>query len=202
MEFFYITVLLQMYYVAAEIRTSKLVNKLSKVKPVGGHVDKNFMPLTEIPPPKLLHPPHGTGVQSGRRHMEEECTKKPKGVEVNDGAKVGIYAEYYDDNVAKTMATIIFPDHIDRRHFEVTTQVPYLTVGPIEALGYHPSTMKSEHPSECEKIYQDHLDDQYSEESKDYSEESLEMARMPLFPDQVPESLEDRLGKMYSDLDM
>lgn len=41
--------------------------------------------------------------------------------------------------------------------------------------------MKSEHPSECEKIYQDHLDEQYSEESQDYSEESLEMARMPLF---------------------
>lgn len=40
------------------------------------------------------------------------------------------------------------------KHFEVTTQVPYLTVGPIEAIGYHPSTIKSEHPPECEKIYQ------------------------------------------------
>lgn len=79
--------------------------------------------------------------------------------------------------------------------------MPYLTLGPIEAIGYHPSTIKSEHPSECEKIYQDHLDDQYSEESKDYSEESLEMARMPLFPAEVPPSIEDRLDKMYDDME-
>lgn len=83
----------------------------------------------------------------------------------------------------------------------MTTQVPYLTVGPIDAIGYHPSTIKSEHPSECEKIYQDHLDEQYSEESKDYSEESLEMARLPLFPANDG-SADDKLDKLYSDIDV
>lgn len=77
--------------------------------------------------------------------------------------------------------------------------MPYLTVGPIEAIGYHPSTMKSEHPSECEKIYQDHLDEQYSEESKDYSEESLEMARMPLFLQGAYEDAAPSLENMYDD---
>lgn len=80
------------------------------------------------------------------------------------------------------------------KFFEVTTQVPYLTVGPIEAIGYHPSTLKSEHPAECEKIYQDHLAEQYSDENAEYSEESLEMARMPLGPDvKAPPSSELRL---------
>ena len=60
--------------------------------------------------------------------------------------------------------------------------MPYLTVGPIEAIGYHPSTIKSEHPSECEKIYQDHIAEMYSDETTDYSEESLEMAKMPVEP--------------------
>lgn len=58
--------------------------------------------------------------------------------------------------------------------------MPYLTVGPIDGIGYHPSTIKSEHPSECEKIYQDHIAEMYSDETTDYSEESLEMAKMPV----------------------
>lgn len=92
-----------------------------------------------------------------------------------------------------------FPD----KHFEVTTQVPYLTVGTIEGLGYHPSTIKGDHPSECEKIYQDHIDNEYSEEDTDVSEESLEMARMPLFPDdRPPDSVEKRLEKLYDDMDV
>ena len=93
--------------------------------------------------------------------------------------------------------TLQFSGH----HFQVTTPIPYLTVGPIEAIGYHPSTMKSEHPSECEKIYQDHLDDQYSAESTDTSGESLEMARLPLFPAEVPASIEAQLENMYSDVE-
>lgn len=85
----------------------------------------------------------------------------------------------------------------------MTTQVPYLTVGPIEALGYHPSTNKGEHPSECEKIYQDHMAQEYTEEDTDVSEESLEMARMPLFPDDSPpDSIEHRLNKLYDDMDL
>lgn len=77
----------------------------------------------------------------------------------------------------------------------MTTQVPYLTLGPIEAIGYHPSTIKSEHPSECEKIYQDHIAEMYSDETTDYSEESLEMAKMPVQP--IPRSLEQRFDEMY-----
>ncbi|CAH2235177.1 jg16165 [Pararge aegeria aegeria] len=84
------------------------------------------------------------------------------------------------------------------KHFQVTTQVPYLTLGPIEAIGYHPSTLKSEHPSECEKIYQDHIEDLYSDETTDYSEESLEMAKMPMDPvDEVRKEIQDHLEDMY-----
>ncbi|KAF9407413.1 hypothetical protein HW555_003007, partial [Spodoptera exigua] len=186
---------------------------LAKVRPVGAHVGKSFVPLTEIPPPHVPHPnrPHpdahkdghkdGHTDKSGRRHLEDDCIKKPAGKDVIEGPKVDIFPDYYDDKIAKTVATVIFPDHIDHKHYEVTTQVPYLTLGPIEAIGYHPSTMKSEHPSECEKIYQDHLDEQYTEESKDYSEESLEMARLPLSPPNDP-SAEERVEKLYSDLDI
>lgn len=82
----------------------------------------------------------------------------------------------------------------------MTTQIPYLTVGPIEALGYHPNTIKGEHPAECEKIYQDHLAEQYSDESRDYSEESLEMARMPLGPAGEPTYDDDKkIEEMYND---
>ncbi|XP_059059210.1 uncharacterized protein LOC131852547 [Achroia grisella] len=181
-------------YVKSEIGHSVVMNKLVKVKPVGASVAKSFVPLTEIPPP---HAPH-----SGRRHMED-CSQKHEYREAHEGANVDIFGEYYDERVAKTVATVIIPNHIDRKHFEVTTQVPYLTVGPIEAIGYHPSTMKSEHPSECDKIYQDHLADLYSDEMTDYSEESLEMARMPLFRNRVlPQSFEERLENMYSDINM
>lgn len=84
----------------------------------------------------------------------------------------------------------------------MTSQVPYLTLGLIEAMGYHPTSKPGDHPPECEKIYQDHLDDQYSDEDTEYSEESLEMARMPLFPRNLPSfSAEARLEAMYSDFD-
>lgn len=80
--------------------------------------------------------------------------------------------------------------------------MPYLTLGAIEAIGFHPTTKPGDHPSECEKIYQDHLDDQYSAEDMEYSEESLEMARMPLFPRNMPSfSAEARLENMYSDFE-
>ncbi|KAG6464981.1 uncharacterized protein LOC115453475 [Manduca sexta] len=182
-------------YVSGEIRDSRIVNRLIKIKPVGANVGKTFVPLTEIPPPDNPH------IHSGRRHLED-CVPKPEGRDVYEGAKIDIFAEYYDDKVAKTVATVVIPDHIDRKHFEVTSPVPYLTVGHIDAIGYHPSTIKSEHPSECEKIYQDHLAEQYSDETTDYSEESLEMARMPLFPQGVPPSAEERFDKMYSDIDV
>ncbi|XP_026725329.1 uncharacterized protein LOC113492179 [Trichoplusia ni] len=199
MELLCLIVLLQVYFAASEIRSSLIVNKLSRVRPVGAHVGKSFVPLTEIPPP---HIPHiHVSPSPSRRHLSDDCTKKPPPREVHEGPRVEIFGDYYDDKIMKTVATVIFPDHIDHKHFQVTTQVPYLTLGPIEAIGYHPSTIKSEHPSECEKIYQDHLDDQYSEESKDYSEESLEMARMPLFPAEVPPSIEEHLDKMYDDMD-
>ncbi|CAH2037957.1 unnamed protein product, partial [Iphiclides podalirius] len=182
-------------YATAEIRGSVLVNKLIKVQPVGKTVEKSFVPLTEIPLPRIKAP-------HGRRHMEDECTKKPGWMEVHDGPRIDIVGDYYDEDAAKTVATVIIPDHIDSKHFEVTTQVPYLTVGHIEAIGYHPSTVRSEHPSECEKIYQDHLEELYSDESADYSEESLEMARMPLFPGGSPLAADDRgLDHIYSDLD-
>ncbi|KAJ8727924.1 hypothetical protein PYW08_016309 [Mythimna loreyi] len=206
MEFLYLTVLLQIYYAAAEIRSSVIVNRLANVQPVGAQVAKSFVPLTEIPPPKGgMHTPHGPPDQiSGRRHLQDDCKEKPKGRDVVDGPRVDIFQEYYDDKQAKTLATIIFPDHIDHKHFEVTSPLPYLTVGPIDPMGYHPSTMKSEHPSECEKIYQDHLDEQYTDESRDASGESLEMARLPLMPSDgvVPPSVEDKLQQMYSDLDV
>ncbi|XP_047517951.1 uncharacterized protein LOC125058004 [Pieris napi] len=176
----------------AEIRSSLIINKLGKVKPVGGMISKSFVPLTELPPPKIHH-------RSGRRHLADECTEAPKWKEVHEGGKVDIFGDYYDDKVAKTMATVIIPDHIDYKHFQVTTQMPYFTVGPIDAIGYHPSTLKSDHPSECEKIYQDHIADQYSDETTDYSEESLEMARMPLFAREFHESIEDRFAEMYDD---
>ncbi|XP_028174554.1 uncharacterized protein LOC114363122 [Ostrinia furnacalis] len=180
--------------VSPEIRSSLVLNKLVKVKPVGGNLAKAFVPLTEIPPPHLP-------LASGRRHFED-CSQKPPAKEVYGGAKVDIFGEYYDDMVAKTVATVIFPDHIDRKHFEVTTEVPYLTVGPIEAIGYHPSTLKSDHPAECEKIYQDHLAEMYSDETTDYSEESLEMARMPLSPTAKPsKSDEFNLEDLYEDFE-
>ncbi|XP_068632042.1 uncharacterized protein [Battus philenor] len=169
------------------------MSRLINVKPVGSYVKKSFIPLTEIPPPRIRMP-------HGRRHMEDECTQKPQWKEVNDGPRVDIVGDYYDDGQAKTVATVRIPDHIDYKHFQITTQVPYLTVGHIEAIGYHPSTIKSEFPSECEKIYQDHLEDQYSEESTDYSEESLEMARIPLLPGGSPAD-EKRLEHIYSDLE-
>ncbi|CAG5051808.1 unnamed protein product [Parnassius apollo] len=182
-------------YVTSEIRGSVMVNKLLKVKPVGSDIKSRFVPLTEFPPPYL----HG---KSGRRHLEDICNKKPEGIEVHDGPRVEIFGDYYDDGGAKTVATVIIPDHIDHKHYQVTTQVPYFTVGHIEALGYHPSTIKGEQPSECEKIYQDHLETLYSDESPEYSEESLEMARMPLFPEgKPPESAEKRLENIYSDLE-
>ncbi|CAG9584597.1 unnamed protein product [Danaus chrysippus] len=161
------------------------------MKPVGGLVGKKFMPLTEIPPPNVKHS------LSGRRHLEEECSKKPPSRDVHEGNQVDIIGDYYDDKVAKTVATVIIPDHIDYKHFEVTTQVPYLTLGVIEAIGYHPSTLKSEHPRECEKIYQDHIEELYTDETTDYSEESLEMAKMPI---EMPQSMEDRLANMYDDI--
>lgn len=87
------------------------------------------------------------------------------------------------------------------KHFEITSPIPYLTVGTIEAIGYHPSTIKSEHPSECEKIYQDHVAEMYSDEDADYSEESLEVARMPLYPDGTPSpEMLAELQSQYSDL--
>ncbi|KAI8435645.1 hypothetical protein MSG28_003910 [Choristoneura fumiferana] len=186
--------LLHCLYVTCEIRQSVLVNKLVKIKPVGKNVQRNFVPLTEIPPPKKPHV-H----VDGRRHFED-CSPKPHGADVVEGGTVDIWGEYYDEKVAKTVATVIIPDHIDRKHFEVTTQVPYLTLGAIEAIGYHPSTLESDHPPECEKIYQEHIADQYSDETTDYSEESLEMARMPMFPVERP-SPEDqkRIDQFYSD---
>ncbi|XP_045535781.1 uncharacterized protein LOC106718199 [Papilio machaon] len=170
-------------------------DKLKKVKPVGNEVKQNFVPLTEIPPPSV-HRGHG------RRHLEQDCTKKPEWQEVHGGPKIEIIGDYYEEDHAKTVATVVIPDHIDYKHFEITTQIPYLTVGLIEAIGYHPRVIKSEHPSECEKIYQDHLEEQYSEESDDYSEESMEVARMPLFPGgAIPDSDERKLENIYSDLD-
>ncbi|XP_072931654.1 uncharacterized protein [Epargyreus clarus] len=183
-------------FVTPEIRSSVLVNKLKKVKPVGGVVASNFVPLTEIPPP---HAPHQ---HSGRRHLEDDCSQKPPNKEMYEGGEVNIFGEDYDDRVAKTVATVIIPDHIDFKHFQVTTQVPYLTLGPIDAIGYHPSTTRSEYPNECEKIYQDHIAEMYSDETTDMSEESLEMARMPLFPDKNIDSVEQRFAQMYDDVDM
>ncbi|CAH2106696.1 unnamed protein product [Euphydryas editha] len=188
----FITIFIVCKGVTLEIRGSVMMNKLAKVKPVGGVVGKKFVPLTEIPPPQVPHS------KSGRRHFEDECSKRPPAREVYDGNQVDIVGDYYDERVAKTVATVIIPDHIDFKHFQVTTQVPYLTLGPIEAIGYHPSTIKSEHPSECEKIYQDHIAEMYSDETTDYSEESLEMAKMPVQP--IPGSLEQRIGDMYDTL--
>ncbi|CAH2235176.1 jg16165 [Pararge aegeria aegeria] len=165
---------------------------LTKVKPVGGNLGNRFVPLTEVPPPRVPH------YRSGRRHLEDECSQRPPPREVFEGSKVDIQGDYYDERVRKTVATVIIPDHIDFKHFQVTTQVPYLTLGPIEAIGYHPSTLKSEHPSECEKIYQDHIEDLYSDETTDYSEESLEMAKMPMDPvDEVRKEIQDHLEDMY-----
>ncbi|XP_045771408.1 uncharacterized protein LOC123871582 [Maniola jurtina] len=183
--------------VTSEIKGSVMMNILTKVKPVGRSLGSRFVPLTEVPPP---HIPHS---RSGRRHLEDECSQKPHYREVYEGGKVDIIGDYYDERVAKTVATVIIPDHIDYKHFQVTTQVPYLTLGPIEAIGYHPSTMKSEHPSECEKIYQDHIQEMYSDETTDYSEESLEMAKMPIGPANSvkQKEIEDHLKEMYDDMD-
>ncbi|XP_053607850.1 uncharacterized protein LOC128673786 [Plodia interpunctella] len=196
---FFGLIVLAIGYATAEIGGSPLMNKLVKVRPVGDNLKKSFIPLTEIPPPTIptFRPP-------ARRHLDvdpDDCTpKSPKEV-VYEGAHVGIFGDYYDDAVAKTVATIIFPDHIDHKHFEITTPVPYFTVGLIEAIGYHPSTPKNEHPPECEKIYQDHLADLYSDDTTDYSDESLEVARMPLLPEKDEKEVEARLAEIYSDLE-
>lgn len=71
---------------------------------------KNFLPLTEIPPPH--QPVH---FHDGRRHMEDDCIKKPDAIEVWEGGKIHIAEEYYDEGGMRTVATIIFPDHIDRK---------------------------------------------------------------------------------------
>ncbi|XP_026333008.1 uncharacterized protein LOC113240022 [Hyposmocoma kahamanoa] len=173
---------------------------LSKVKPVGAPMHKNFLPLTEIPPPHQplhYHP-------NGRRHLDDDCTKQPEGKQVWEGGKIHLAQEYYDDAGMRTVATIIFPDHIDHKHFEVTTQVPYLTVGLIDGIGYHPSTIKSEHPPECEKIYQDHIAEAYSDETTDFSEESLEVARVPLYPPAgtQPPLNSVELAGMYADMSL
>lgn len=85
-------------------------------------MNKNFLPLTEIPPPH--QPVHFH--QDGRRHMEDDCLKKPEGKEVWEGGKVHIAQDYYDDAGMRTVATIIFPDHIDRKFCfylnEITSQ--------------------------------------------------------------------------------
>lgn len=93
----------------------------------------------------------------------------------------------------------LFPIPLAGKFYEVTTQVPYFTVGPIEAIGYHPTTQT---PNECEKIYQDFLEEQYSSGSDtEYSEESLEMARMPFFPKgERDASFEKRLDTMYGEM--
>lgn len=80
--------------------------RLIKVKPVGRIVEKSFIPLTEVPPPRIRPP-------QVRRHMEDECTKKPGWREVHDGPRVDIIGDYYDEDIAKTVATVIIPDHID-----------------------------------------------------------------------------------------
>ncbi|XP_060802900.1 uncharacterized protein LOC132902329 [Amyelois transitella] len=184
-----------------EIGGSPLMNKLVKVKPVGSNLRRSFVPLTEIPTPP---PPVTQVTESARRHLDidpDDCSKSPVKEVVYEGAKVGIFGDYYDDAVAKTVATVVIPDHIDRKHFEVTTQVPYFTVGLIEAIGYHPSTAKNEYPPECEKIYQDHLADMYSDDTTDYSDESLEVARMPLMPEIKGEGLDEKLDLIYSDME-
>ncbi|XP_063381114.1 uncharacterized protein LOC134667613 [Cydia fagiglandana] len=190
-----VCLVLQAVYVAGVIRKSALLNKLIDVKPVGPHAVKKFVPLTEIPPPlgAHVHP-------DGRRHLED-CSPTPWSHNVVDEATVQIIGDYYDDHNEKTVATVIIPDHIDIKHFEVTTQVPYFTVGTIQALGYHPT--KPPALNDCEKIYQDHMNEQYSEgSSSDYSEESLEMARVPvqaLDPQQPPMDVYD--DKIYQDPD-
>ncbi|KAL4709955.1 hypothetical protein ACJJTC_003918 [Scirpophaga incertulas] len=96
-------------YVVSEIRTGVLINKLLKIKPVGSNAVKTFLPLTEIPTPDFPH----VHEHSGRRHFEK-CDQKPKPKEVMSGGRVDIFGDYYDDGVAKTVATVIIPDHIDR----------------------------------------------------------------------------------------
>ncbi|XP_061713519.1 uncharacterized protein LOC133522264 [Cydia pomonella] len=190
-----VCLVLQAVYVAGVIRKSALMNKLINVKPVGPPAVRKFVPLTEIPPPMgpHVHP-------DGRRHLED-CTPTPWSHNVVDEATVQIIGDYYDDNSEKTVATVIIPDHIDKKHFEVTTQVPYFTVGTIDALGFHPT--KPPALNDCEKIYQDHMNEQYSEGvSSDYSEESLEMARVPaeaMDPEKPPMDVYD--DKIYQDPD-
>ncbi|KAJ2939209.1 hypothetical protein O0L34_g8523 [Tuta absoluta] len=189
--------LLQVWYSNAEIGGSVMLNKKQLIKPVGGLIAQSFVPLTELPPPNRPE----VHYHSGRRHFDPDCGKREPGKEVYEGAHVEIWGDYYEERFAKTVATVIFPDHIDHRFFEVTTQVPYFTVGPIDAIGYHPSTIKSDHPSECEKIYQDHIADQYTDESTDFSEESLEMARMPIYPPEGGPAPIGEIGEqnMYDD---
>ncbi|XP_041978203.1 uncharacterized protein LOC121732402 [Aricia agestis] len=134
------------------IRESSFFNKLLSLRPAGKDIQV-FVPLTDIPPP----PGRPTEQQSGRRHLEV-CEPTTEG-EVYVGSE----------------ATVIMPDHIDHKHFEVTSPVPYLTVGPIDGVGFHGKTLPP--MDACEKIYQDHLATLYSDE--DYtSQESLEIARV------------------------
>lgn len=80
--------------------------RLKKVKPVGNEVKQSFVPLTEIPPPSV-HRGHG------RRHMEQDCTKQPEWQEVHGGPRIEIIGDYYEEDHAKTVATVVIPDHID-----------------------------------------------------------------------------------------
>ena len=78
---------------------------------MGAPIAKNFVPLTELPPPRIpkMH------FHGGRRHLEDDCKDKPSGNDVVENGKIVITGDYYDDRVAKTVATVIFPDHIDRK---------------------------------------------------------------------------------------
>lgn len=88
--------------------SSRLIN----VKPVGGMMANKFVPLTELPPPQAPH-----RHPDGRRHLDPDCSQKPDPKIVYQGAKVDIFGDYYDEKVAKTVATVIIPDHIDRECF-------------------------------------------------------------------------------------
>ncbi|CAG9093309.1 hypothetical protein JYU34_013052 [Plutella xylostella] len=158
----YFLCLLQVYHHArSEIRASPLLNRLANIKLVG--LDPRSIKHTAFPQPTPAPSLRRHVDQSGRRQQPEECV--PKGPK-----------DYYDDDVK--VATVQIPEHMDHIHYAITTPVPYLTVGPIAGLGYHPSTIKSEYPSECEKIYQDHIAAQFSSESNEMENESMEMTRV------------------------
>lgn len=90
------------------LNNSSVVNRLKNVKPVGGLLGQKFVPLTEIPPP---HSPHHHA--DGRRHLDPDCALKPDPKIVYEGGRVDIFGDYYDEKIAKTVATVIIPDHID-----------------------------------------------------------------------------------------